>query len=78
VFKEVLLFFWETIWFDNLYYDGPTEIIIDDNEITITNIDRIPIVLSNNPNSNEERQHPIVEREIIIIDRIDSILNIPY
>ena len=80
MFKEILLFLWETIWFDNLYYEGPTEIIINDNEITITNNDRIPFVQTRNPDLSKEgeRNHPIVEREIIIIDRIDSILNIPY
>ena len=35
MFKEVLLFIWETIWFDNIYYEGPTEIVIDKNEIYI-------------------------------------------
>ena len=69
MFKEVLLFVWETIWFDNIYYDGPTEIVIDKNEIYIRENPK-PIV--------EASRHPVVKNEIIIIDRIDSILNVPY
>ena len=44
MFKEILLFGWETFWFDNLYYDGPVEIIIDQNQIILKDNDRIPIV----------------------------------
>jgi hypothetical protein len=44
MFKEILLFGWETLWFDNLYYNGPTEIIIDQNEIYLKNNDRTPVV----------------------------------